>query len=824
MSSAFALQYKPHVRQEGFHLPSPPPSTDTPPPSAHGNNNSIFGTGHGGFGGGGMDFNDELASLINPQSNERSTGSSNGPDDYRPPPHTHNIFDISAPSQHTHHQVHHGSASSTSSSFPSHFSLPSAGGSNNNNGGGGGSNGSGSPDHHAHHPQPGPQYHFNSTLPALNSSMRYDPHPPGPSAYIPSPSSFRSPSPHGPHGSRSRSRSRPPSSHLATPAGGPTRTTRARRNGSLSSTSPPPRPVPQAIVIPSSHGGANGSRGSPYQQNWFGTSVNGWVYLALCLSPPRAFPYSSRFRIGSSSSSPAFPASPSCVPRSFRAREGETDFHPPAHHPAHGHSQTPGPDSLPSLSSLPSLPSLSSLSSISSLSSLNNSNSMNINNMNSMHTHGHGLGSPHLGPGSPHTLNSPHGFGNPNPNPNGGGGPAQYQLSPHNGHNMYSPSNGNGNGYGGSPVDAKFPPHLGMGVGMGGMGVGVGVGIPASLNSLNSLSSLNGHHAHHGSLASNGISSASLGSSVGLGGGESKATLLAHEKRRRRRESHNAVERRRRDNINEKISELATLIPECLLEGAQPNQSSATGGQSPGSADDALLSPTLGGGGSAGEWPLVLPGTKKEAADDDGKDGKEGGVVKANKGMILRKSVEYIRYLQQLVTAQGARNRELEEQLKGFRGSSGSASPPPSSGLPLPLPSSSSSSVGAGAASTSASAGGMGMDFGGVGDGWGAGLLASMPEEEGMSMGMGGMDGMGMDVDAGSGGSGSLGSNLGAGEDEEKRGRRAKRASSGLANGGAEKGGESKAKAGAKGRKAKKVQVDEEEDEGSELSEDGMDV
>ncbi len=41
---------------------------------------------------------------------------------------------------------------------------------------------------------------------------------------------------------------------------------------------------------------------------------------------------------------------------------------------------------------------------------------------------------------------------------------------------------------------------------------------------------------------------------------------MANEKRRRRRESHNAVERRRRDNINEKISELATLIPECLLD------------------------------------------------------------------------------------------------------------------------------------------------------------------------------------------------------------------------------------------------------------------
>lgn len=46
----------------------------------------------------------------------------------------------------------------------------------------------------------------------------------------------------------------------------------------------------------------------------------------------------------------------------------------------------------------------------------------------------------------------------------------------------------------------------------------------------------------------------------------SKQAILANEKRRRRRESHNAVERRRRDNINEKISELATLIPECMLD------------------------------------------------------------------------------------------------------------------------------------------------------------------------------------------------------------------------------------------------------------------
>ena len=68
----------------------------------------------------------------------------------------------------------------------------------------------------------------------------------------------------------------------------------------------------------------------------------------------------------------------------------------------------------------------------------------------------------------------------------------------------------------------------------------------------------------------------------------------------------------------------------------------------------------------------------------------EGGIVKANKGMILRKSVEYIkyaflhshmgflvgklmsaistlRYLQQLVSAQASRNRDLEQEVHVYQ-------------------------------------------------------------------------------------------------------------------------------------------------------------
>jgi hypothetical protein len=148
---------------------------------------------------------------------------------------------------------------------------------------------------------------------------------------------------------------------------------------------------------------------------------------------------------------------------------------------------------------------------------------------------------------------------------------------------------------------------------------------------------------------------------------------LANEKRRRRRESHNAVERRRRDNINEKISELATLIPECMLEsgGSSGNGHTNTnrgkgsvflkrymqligisvlGSSSPTSAcggigvldgSDPLLPSSYGlTNGNVNGSSSPDSGIKEE----NGGDGEGGGVVKANKGMILRKSVDYIRY------------------------------------------------------------------------------------------------------------------------------------------------------------------------------------
>ncbi|RUP46713.1 helix-loop-helix DNA-binding domain-containing protein [Jimgerdemannia flammicorona] len=81
------------------------------------------------------------------------------------------------------------------------------------------------------------------------------------------------------------------------------------------------------------------------------------------------------------------------------------------------------------------------------------------------------------------------------------------------------------------------------------------------------------------------------------------------EKRKRRRESHNAVERRRRDNINEKIQELSTLLPEAIVDGAN----------------------------------------------------------KPNKGAILRKSVDHIKSLQSDVVKYQFKIRELESMLETVR-------------------------------------------------------------------------------------------------------------------------------------------------------------
>ncbi|KZT61726.1 HLH-domain-containing protein [Calocera cornea HHB12733] len=150
---------------------------------------------------------------------------------------------------------------------------------------------------------------------------------------------------------------------------------------------------------------------------------------------------------------------------------------------------------------------------------------------------------------------------------------------------------------------------------------------------------------HFGTSLPNGQNMAlSTTTTTNVGEVAHKQAQILSEKRRRRRESHNAVERRRRDNINEKITELATLLPEGMLDpGAKEGEGGKVENMFP-----------IGNGMSTG---IIL-------ADEDG---KESPAVKANKGIILRKSVDYIRHLQQLVQAQAQRNRDLEDELRKYR-------------------------------------------------------------------------------------------------------------------------------------------------------------
>ncbi|CAO3636924.1 unnamed protein product [Mucor fragilis] len=127
-----------------------------------------------------------------------------------------------------------------------------------------------------------------------------------------------------------------------------------------------------------------------------------------------------------------------------------------------------------------------------------------------------------------------------------------------------------------------------------------------------------GGRAQHDSLE-NGASGTSTSNSVAARSFEDDYQIqmnmqLMMEKRRRRRESHNAVERRRRDNINDRIQELCSLLPETALEGSNL-----------------------------------------------------GLTNKPNKGAILRKSVDHIKQLQQELSNYLVKVEELESTLKMYQ-------------------------------------------------------------------------------------------------------------------------------------------------------------
>ncbi|KAI0371363.1 HLH-domain-containing protein [Pilatotrama ljubarskyi] len=570
MSSSFFPSYKPQVlsRTEGFHLPSPPPSNSPPSPPANNSNANgaapfdnlfvpplfsvpdpfrKFPSHTNDQSGNTMDFTtDELASLIgtspsqgHPHNNshERSTQSPGAYDEYRSH-HTHNIFDISAPTSH-HQSSHHSSNHFGGHQNPS-FSLPPASSLHS-------ANIHGPSSVHSTHPihEFSAHSHFNSTVPAIGSSMRYEPPSNNPSS--PTTASGNNPFAGGEPSSFS--------SHISNLSG-------------ISSYSNLTAPSEFHLSQPP-NGQTNGQRQTPSP-----VSANGGAEFSRSRS---------RSRAPSNAMDPANPPSTNGGParRTRTKRNSVSSVSPPPLH--RGHTQ---PLVIPN-----------------------------------------GANGAGRGPASPLSLHTsgwfmPQGQGN------------EFGLPTPESVHGFSAFNGGTSlgsvGLGVSPKEVNVP-------GMGIVGMQKGESPPEDLAAK--------HRA-----------------------------MIANEKRRRRRESHNAVERRRRDNINEKISELATLIPECLLD---PNATMTMPASLSASGEDLLfggvrISTEKKEGSDSVEPedanPSSTPTTGNGASAANGGSAENGAAVKANKGMILRKSVEYIRYLQQLVSAQANRNRDLEQQLQAYRG------------------------------------------------------------------------------------------------------------------------------------------------------------
>ncbi|WFC99772.1 hypothetical protein MYAM1_002517 [Malassezia yamatoensis] len=115
------------------------------------------------------------------------------------------------------------------------------------------------------------------------------------------------------------------------------------------------------------------------------------------------------------------------------------------------------------------------------------------------------------------------------------------------------------------------------------------------------------------------------------------------DKRRRRRESHNAVERRR----------LATLLPEPMLLDAITEGEDQVPLNTEGLPSDSCL-----------RMPSFTRFASALAPVDADNSALAAAQAKPNKGIILRKSVEYIRQLQQFLDMQMQRNTMLEAELR----------------------------------------------------------------------------------------------------------------------------------------------------------------
>ncbi|PNS16163.1 hypothetical protein CAC42_1926 [Sphaceloma murrayae] len=166
-----------------------------------------------------------------------------------------------------------------------------------------------------------------------------------------------------------------------------------------------------------------------------------------------------------------------------------------------------------------------------------------------------------------------------------------------------------------------------------------------------------GHHMHHAQI-SEVLRSEDHRPQIKPEPGVSGVTYNSVEaKRRRRRESHNLVERRRRDNINERIQDLANLVPQHRLEDEKVRKHLQTNSPLSPSITAASMSPpqtssvlSTSGGRRSGAITQGLP-----------MDDKDKG---PNKGDILNSSVSWTRDVVWYLKMKMEQEAQLEEILK----------------------------------------------------------------------------------------------------------------------------------------------------------------
>ncbi|GAM86164.1 hypothetical protein ANO11243_041750 [Dothideomycetidae sp. 11243] len=125
-------------------------------------------------------------------------------------------------------------------------------------------------------------------------------------------------------------------------------------------------------------------------------------------------------------------------------------------------------------------------------------------------------------------------------------------------------------------------------------------------------------------------------------------------KRRRRRESHNLVERRRRDNINERIQDLANLVPQHRLEDEKVRKHLQTNSPLSPSITATSMSPPQSAS------LLSTSGGRRPGAITQGlpMDDKDKG---PNKGDILNSSVSWTRDVLWFLKLKMEQEAQLEE-------------------------------------------------------------------------------------------------------------------------------------------------------------------